>query len=102
MNNEQRIIKEQEIVAKYIRAMKNTGFVPILMNTGDEWKDYTAADIFEADECVVEFKQPDDNRNLALHFVFGNEPGEVLCDYSSNPKLKAAIKEVDAYAEKWS
>jgi hypothetical protein len=83
MNNERRIALEERYARRYLRAMKKAGYAPQAMNNGGGWEPYKEADLFAADDCAVSFRAADGAKGQ-LYFVYGNEPEEVLCDYSIN------------------
>lgn len=101
MTNEQRIKIERRIVHRYIKAVEDAGYTIERMNTGDDYenKPYNKADLFEADECHLYIKGGAGKAQW-MFFVYGNEPGEVLNDYTVG--LEDAIKPVNAYAERWA
>lgn len=95
MTNEKRIELEQRIVRRYINACIRANLAPKYMNTGDGWFRWDASCLFEADECAIEL-----HGGGKLYFVFGNEPGEVLCDYSTS--LDHIVAPINEWAEQWA
>ena len=94
MTNEKRIEIEKRIVRKYLSACIEAGLTPVRMDTGDGSFEYNRENLFEADECAVWF-----SNGAMLYFVYGNAPGEVLCDYSVS--LEDVVSPVNKYAEQY-
>jgi len=51
------------------------------------------------DEALLYVCHPTRLKRLVLLLVYGNSPGELVCDYTDNPELEAVV---DAHADKWS
>lgn len=99
MTNEKRIQIEEGIVQRYLKAVRDAGWTTYKMDTGGGREPWREDGLFEADECFVLLRN--DRGTLAmLYFVYGNEPGEVLNDYST--RLEDAIAPVNTYAEQWA
>lgn len=55
------------------------------------------AELLATDEVRLYVTAPD-GAKLILFLVFGNEPGELVCDYETHPALDAVVS---ANADKW-
>lgn len=99
MTNEKRIEIERRIVRKYIKALTDAGYKPTSISTGDDFEPYEEDMLFEADEALITFKHPE-LPNGSLYFVYGNQPGEVLNDYSVT--LEKFVAPVNRYADQWA
>ena len=62
---------------------------------------HSAADsVVSVDESFVYINK--DGMNARLFIVLGNEPDEIVCDYTYPPKLEELIDEViDKYSTQW-
>jgi hypothetical protein len=98
MTNEKRIEIEQRIVRKYMKAMKDAGWIAQEQNLGDGLEAFNADDLFAADEATIVFAK--DGKRAAIYFVYGNAPGEVVNDY--HVVLEPVLAPVNQYAEQWA
>lgn len=86
-------IKQCTTVArKLIRTAKANGFTVKAVHDGEEWvKVCTEAEALEAalgvDESHIRFRNADGDK-LTYFLVMGNEPDELVCDYSCVPELQ--------------
>lgn len=84
-----------------LNALTKAGFTLLEGNNGDENFPATKPDFLEeltaADEARLWVKTPEGKRK-GLYLVFGNSPGELVCDYHVDPALEAVI---DAESAKW-
>ena len=86
------------------KTLKAHDFTLSAVNNGEEWvklENVGAREFLEetvaADEAVVTVRYTDGKR-YKLYLVFGNCPGELVCDYSSFDPLSEAV---DEHADKW-
>jgi hypothetical protein len=106
VTNEKRLEIERRIIRRYLKALVDTGY-EIAVDYEQEdltWhrdvqlglEEVTAVDI-----ATVYCREPGAKTTKGwLYFVQGNEPGEVLNDYTTN--LEEVLAPVNAYAEEWA
>lgn len=103
MTNDKRIAVETNIIYHYANALANAGF-DLQVDDGGEDHDCKSASeavkvITSVDEASIIVRDAN-GRTGELFFVLGNEPGEVLCDYSE--WLEPYIAVVNEYAASYA
>ena len=84
-------------VRDFLRTAHKHGLRPVAVNNGGGWQ-YTptaalaVAEIDATDESHVHFEHTDGKRVIAF-LVLGNEPAELVADYSTHPAIDAATEE---------
>ena len=87
-----------------IDALKAAGFTIVKADNGQdvvyatEGIDLIVATLNSVDESHL-YIQTCDGQMLWLYLVYGNNPGELVCDYVLNPELD---KVVEAHAAQWA
>jgi len=87
-NTETRILLHRLITA---------GFTPLSIDNGEAVTKWNAADwtpfVEEAMACEESTLRcvDQDGRKVALFLVYGNGPGELVCDYTDTPALAAVV-----------
>ena len=84
-------------VRDFFRTAKKHGLEPVAVNNGDGWVSASAiaiavAEITATDESHVRFTHTDGSR-VTAYIVLGNEPAELVADYTIHPALDAATDE---------
>jgi hypothetical protein len=88
-----------------IDTLKKHGFVPFQLNNGEE---RIPANSLSESELIEELTAVDESKltvlaesgeSCILFIVLGNEPGEMVCDYTSFDKLETAVEE---HYDKWA
>lgn len=86
------------------KTLKQKGFTLSAVNNGDEWVKFEtlgAREFLEetvaADEAVVSVRYTDGKR-YKIYLVFGNCPGELVCDSSDFDPLTEVV---DEHYDKW-
>jgi hypothetical protein len=82
-------------IKSLIRTLKKHGFVPHILNDGEELirgNSINAEEICAVDEAHL-YVQDVNNKKYYIYIVLGNDPGEVAADYSDHPDLEVAIEE---------
>jgi hypothetical protein len=84
-------------VRDFFRTAKKHGLEPIAVNNGDGWVSTStlalaAAEITATDESHVRLTHTDGSR-VTAYIVLGNEPAELVADYTIHPALDAATDE---------
>ena len=101
MSNEERLAKELEIVNRYIQAMKDNGWVIHSHYNGGEAAELGEGERRITDDEQIRFRHPTEEPGRAwLYFVYGNNPGEVLNDYTTN--VEAILNPINEWAEQWA
>jgi hypothetical protein len=90
-------------VRSLIKTLKDNNFQIISGSDGEESFKFDTTSRKEFLESVTAcdegyLKVRYNEKNYTLFLVYGNEPGEVICDYSSHPALDQVV---DAHYEKW-
>jgi leucyl-tRNA synthetase len=80
-----------------IARLRAAGFVPLTVDNGeavtkwDEENQQAFADEAAAcDESLIRCTDPN-GRKVTLWLVYGNGPGELVCDYTATPELEAVV-----------
>jgi len=80
-----------------IGLLTSAGFVPLTVDNGEtvtKWnpedQEAFAAEAAACDESVIRCTDPN-GRKVALYLVYGNGPGELVCDYTATPELEAVV-----------
>jgi hypothetical protein len=91
-------------VRSLFKTLKAHDFTILAVNNGDEWVKLSDVSITEfleetvaADEAVLLVRYTDD-RKYKLYLVFGNSPGELVCDHTDFDPLSEAVEE---HCDKW-
>jgi len=94
---------ERRAVRKYVDAVLKAGF-EVEVFDGEEFlprstnKAEIVENMFAVDGCELNLYRPNEQR--WMKFIFGNEPWEVLNDYSV--ALEEILEPVNAAVEKWA
>lgn len=106
MTNEKRLEIEHRIVRKYIKAVLDAGYSVRAIESGGEelhpWSEKMPPNdaLFACDDLVIHCRKAEGGSISFIYFVFGNEPGEVVNDYSVS--LEEVIAPINQYAEQWA
>ena len=92
-----RIINDWEkVTSSLFHNLKKAGFTPFQVNNGDEdeqtptWKE-ALSETTATGEASVYLKHPDTEKLIWLYIVLGNEPEELVADYSVFEPLEAPL-----------
>ena len=84
-----------DLIARLLAAK----FVPLTVDNGEtvtKWDEENqtafADEAMACDESVIRCTDPNGHK-VALYLVYGNGPGELVCDYTSTPELDAVVDE---------
>jgi hypothetical protein len=78
-----------------LAALVAAGFKPIACDDGEP----TVANLMASDQTTLSVLAPEDGRRiLGLLLVYGNGPGELVCDYHVHAGLEAVVT---AESRKW-
>lgn len=77
-----------------LAALIAAGFKPIACDDGEP----TVANLMASDQTTLSVLAPEDGRRIGLLLVYGNGPGELVCDYHVHAGLEAVVT---AEARKW-
>jgi len=90
-------------VRSLLRSLKQSGFTPISVNNGEEnirYSDVSKTEFLEeivaTDEVTLRFQH--NNKKVAIFLVLGNDPGEIVCDYTDYEPLESII---DSHYDRW-
>ena len=90
-------------VRSLIKSLKNNGFIIVSVNNGEECVEYKEVKVTEfleevvaTDEAVLKVKYND--KICSLYLVYGNDPGELVADYTDFEPLDEVI---DLHYNKW-
>ena len=105
--NDRRLALELRIMRRYVKNLLAAGF-SISVNDGEtttvrrstNFREIIRAMRTTDEDYLYVYKPGEDERFGMLYFVYGNDPSEVVNDYSMS--LDEAISEANAYAESWS
>ena len=84
-------------VRSLLRTCKKHGLTPVSVDNGDGWVEtattaQAVAEIVATDESHVRLTHTDGSR-VTAYIVLGNEPAELVADYTIHPALDAATDE---------
>jgi hypothetical protein len=84
-------------VRDFLRTAEKHGLEPLAVNNGDGWVSTSTiaiavAEITATDESHVRLAHTDGSR-VTAYIVLGNEPAELVADYTVHPALDAATDE---------
>jgi hypothetical protein len=86
-------------IRSLLTTLKKHGFVPHIVNNGEEIvrRDNVSLSEFVEEIVAVDeahlYVKNKDNKKFFIYIVLGNEPGEIAADYSAHDPLDNAISE---------
>jgi hypothetical protein len=93
-------------VKSLLKSVENAGFTIIGANDGegeinraDFTKNQFVEEIMATDECTIRLQLQQGGPIQTLYLVYGNEPGELVCDHTDTPELAAIT---DAHYDKYT
>ena len=80
-----------------IARLRDAGFAPLTVDNGEsvtKWDEENqtafADEAMACDESVIRCTDPN-GRKVALYLVYGNGPGELVCDHTDTPELSSIV-----------
>ena len=94
MNHDDYDTETRDLIAR----LRAAGFAPLTVDNGEtvtKWdpenQQAFAEEAAACDESVIRCTDPH-GRKVALYLVYGNGPGELVCDYTATPELEAVVE----------
>lgn len=92
-------------VSSLLRTFKKHGIEPVQCDDGAVTKlvpgkrNESIEELFACDDVALHVRTPNSPKLRWVYLVYGNSPGELVCDYTVDPALDAATSE---HYNKWS
>jgi hypothetical protein len=90
-------------VRSLLKSLKQAGFTPIYVDDGEEnifYADVSKTQFLEeivaTDEAKIRLQH--NNKRVSVYLVLGNDPGEIVADYTDYDPLEDVI---DAHYDRW-